>query len=127
MTDAVLDASAVLAVLQKEPGAEEVWRHLPGACLSAVNAAEVASKLVDGGSDPEEAGESLERLGVTLMPFEDCDVVPSARFRTAKGSARLSLGDRACLALALRLELPAVTADRAWAEVDTAVDVKLIR
>ena len=110
MIDVVLDASAVLAVLQDEPGADEVWAHLPGAGLSAVNAAEVVAKLVDGGAAPEEAGELLERLGAEVLPFKVADIAPSACMRRA--SRGLSLGDRACLALAARLSVPAVTADR---------------
>ncbi len=70
MVDVVLDASAVLAVLNGEPGAEAVWEHLPGAQLSAVNAAEVAAKLVDGGLGTERAGQSLDRLGTRVVPFE---------------------------------------------------------
>ncbi|MDX1576490.1 MAG: type II toxin-antitoxin system VapC family toxin [Kiloniellales bacterium] len=125
MADVVLDASAVLAVLQDEPGADEVWDHLPGAGLSAVNAAEVAAKLVDGGAPPEDASEILERLGMTILPFDAVDIVPSARISHA--SRALSLGDRACLSLAMRLEVPAVTADRAWAELSTDLDIQLIR
>ena len=125
MADVVLDASAILAVLQDEPGADEVWDHLPGARLSAVNAAEVVAKLVDGGSAADEAGELLERLGARILPFEAVDIVPSARIR--QGSRSLSLGDRACLALALRLAVPAITADRAWAKLQTDVEVQLIR
>ncbi len=125
MADVVLDASAVLALLQNEPGADQVWRYVPGARLSAVNAAEVVSKLVDGGSAADEAGELLDRLGAEIVPFDAVDVVPSARMR--HGSRALSLGDRACLALALRLAVPAVTADRAWAELRTEVKIQLIR
>ncbi len=127
MADVVLDASAVLAVLNGEPGADEVWRHLPGAHLSAVNAAEVAAKVVDRGDSAEEAGRMLERLGARIVPFEASDVVPSARIRAAKGSAALSLGDRACLSLAVRLGMPALTADRIWAELETGAEIKLIR
>jgi PIN domain nuclease of toxin-antitoxin system len=125
MADVVLDASAILAVLQNEHGADKVWEHLPGAALSAVNAAEVVAKLVDGGSAADEAGELLERLGTRILPFEAVDIVPSARIR--QGSRSLSLGDRACLALALRLAVPAITADRAWAGLQTDVEVQLIR
>lgn len=125
MADVVLDASAVLALLQNEPGSDQVWRHLPGARLSAVNAAEVVAKLVDGGSAAEEAGELLDRLGADILPFDATDVVPSADVR--RDNRGLSLGDRACLALALRLALPAVTADRAWADVGSDVEVQLIR
>lgn len=127
MGDVVLDASAVLAVLNGEPGAEEVWPHLPGARLSAVNAAEVAGKLVDGGLSPDQAGQSLDRLGARIVAFEHGDVVPAARIRLASRSAGLSLGDRACLALAGRLGLPALTADRAWRDLDAGVQVRLIR
>lgn len=125
MADVVLDASAVLALLQDEPGADQVWQYVPGARLSAVNAAEVVSKLVDGGSAADEAGELLDQLGAEIVPFDAVDVVPSARMR--HGSRALSLGDRACLALALRLAVPAVTADRAWSELETEVEIQLIR
>lgn len=127
MADVVLDASAVLAVLNGEPGADEVGVHLPGAHLSAVNAAEVAGKLVDGGASAEAAGRSLDRLGVRIMPFERGDVVPVADIRAASRSAGLSLGDRACLALARRLDLPALTADRQWKDIQVGVEVRLIR
>jgi PIN domain nuclease of toxin-antitoxin system len=120
MADVVLDASAVLALLNSEPGAAEVGAHLPGAFLSAVNAAEVAAKLVDAGAEAEDAGRSLLRLGARILPFEQADVVPAAHLRTASRSAGLSLGDRACLALAERLAVPALTADRAWAELNLA-------
>ncbi|MDH3474685.1 MAG: type II toxin-antitoxin system VapC family toxin [Rhodospirillales bacterium] len=123
----VLDASAVLALLNGEPGAEAVSNHLPGAYLSAVNAAEVAGKLVDGGASPEQAGQVLDRLGARIAAFDRDDVVPAARLRAASRSFGLSLGDRACLALALRLGQPALTADRAWQDLETSVEVRLIR
>ena len=127
MSNVVLDASAVLAVLNGEPGAEAVWDCLPGAHLSAVNAAEVAAKLVDGGIGAEEAGQTLTRLGARVAPFEEVDVVPAARIRAATRAAGLSLGDRACLALARRLGLPALTADRQWRDLQVDVEVRLIR
>jgi len=127
LADVVLDASAVLAVLNGEPGADEVSVHLPGAHLSAVNAAEVAGKLVDGGAGAEAAGRSLDRLGVRIVPFERDDVVPVADIRAESRSAGLSLGDRACLALARRLDLPALTADRQWKDIQVGVEVRLIR
>ncbi len=127
MTDVVLDASAVLAVLNGEPGAEAVWDCLPGAHLSAVNAAEVAAKLVDGGLDAERAGQSLERLGARVVPFDAADVVPVAQIRAVTRSAGLSLGDRACLALAQRLGWPALTADRQWRDIQVDIEVRMIR
>ena len=127
MSEVVLDASAVLAVMHQEPGAEEVWPHLPGAYLSAVNAAEVAAKLVDAGADPAEAGDRLLRLGARVVAFDTGDIVPSAQLRAETRPAGLSFADRACLALARRLGLPAVTADRTWAKIDSEIDVRLIR
>ncbi len=127
MADVVLDASAVLAVLNGEPGADAVWACLPGARLSAVNAAEVAAKLVDGGLGAEGAGQSLDRLGTRVVPFEAADVVPVAQMRSATRAAGLSLGDRACLALARRLGVPALTADRQWRDIQVDVEVRLIR
>ena len=127
MADVVLDASAVLALLNSEPGAAEVESHLPGAFLSAVNAAEVAAKLVDAGADAEDAGRTLLRLGARILPFEQGDVVPAAHLRAVSRSAGLSLGDRACLALAERLAVPALTADRVWAELNLDIEIRLIR
>jgi PIN domain nuclease of toxin-antitoxin system len=128
LADVVLDASAVLAVLNGEPGADEVGVHLPGAHLSAVNAAEVAGKLVDGGRECGSGGPVVGPAGCTgIVPFERGDVVPVADIRAASRSAGLSLGDRACLALARRLNLPALTADRQWKDIQVGVEVRLIR
>ena len=127
MSDVVLDASAVLAVVHDERGADIVRAYLPGAYISAVNAAEVAAKLVDGGIDPHEAGRRLSRLGAQVMAFEPKDVIPGAWLRNTTRSAGLSLADRACLTLAQRLGLPALTADRQWSKLDLEVDVQQIR
>ena len=127
MADVVLDASAVLAVLNREPGAEAVWACLPGARLSAVNAAEVAAKLVDGGLDAEAAGQSLDRLGTRVVPFEAADVVPVAQMRSATRAAGLSLGDRAGLALGRGLGVLEWTEDGQWRDSQGEVGVRLIR
>ena len=127
MSDAVLDASAVLAVLNDETGASTVWNLLPGAMISTVNAAEVAAKLVDAGTEPRMAIEFIQRLGLRIMPFLDADIETTARLRKLSRTLGLSLGDRACLALAMREGLPALTADRAWSGLDIGVEVRLIR
>ncbi len=127
MSDVVLDASAILAIMHAEPGADKVRPYLPGAYLSAVNAAEVTAKLVDGGANPSEAGDRLLRLGPRLMAFDESDVVPGAQLRAESRAAGLSLADRACLTLARRLGVPAVTADRKWATIKSDIDVELIR
>jgi PIN domain nuclease of toxin-antitoxin system len=127
MPDVVLDASAVLALMNDEPGADKVWPHLPGAHLSAVNAAEVVAKLVDAGAESEAAAEALDRLGARIEPFGVDDILPAARIRAVTRSAGLSLGDRACLALASRLQMPALTADREWMRLELGIEVRLIR
>ena len=125
MSDAVLDSSAVLAVILEEPGAERVETLLPGAKVSAVNLGEVVAKLRDLGM-PEETIETV-LSGLQLeVHAHDRDAALAAGFlRPATRSAGLSLGDRACLALAAALGLPAVTADRAWEGVAEAVGVQV--
>ncbi len=130
---AVLDASALLALLKGEPGAERVAEALErGAYLSAVNLAEVLSKLADWGEDPAEAQARMERVGllgaaVEVLPFTGEDALEVARLRALTRAYGLSFGDRACLALARRLGLPALTAERAWAELDLGIPVEVLR
>jgi PIN domain nuclease of toxin-antitoxin system len=128
----VLDASAFLALLRGEPGAERVVEALEkGACLSTVNLAEVLSKLADWGEDPAEAQDRMEReglLGTTeVFAFTGEDALEAAKLRALTRVQGLSFGDRACLALARRLGLPALTAERAWAELGLGIPVKIIR
>ena len=123
----MLDASAALAVLNNEEGASEVWPFLPGALISAVNAAEVAVKLVDGGTEVARTNEFIQRLGLRVIPFDERDVMATVRLRQGSRAAGLSLGDRACLALAERHGVPAVTADREWRRVELDVEIRFIR
>jgi ribonuclease VapC len=123
----VLDASAVLALLQDEPGASEVERHLGRAVMSTVNWAEVAGVLDARGLPPAPLRSAVEALGIEVGAFDvDAADETGALWRTTRETG-LSLADRACLAVARRLELPAVTADRAWLELDVGVDVRCIR
>ena len=115
MADVVLDASAVLALLNREPGGDRVELYLGEGVISAVNAAEVLSKLVDAGLTPEEARESRLLLGLRILGFDLQDAEVVAALRTRTKSKGLALGDRACLALGLRLEAVVVTAERSWA------------
>ena len=124
----VLDASAVLALVQDEPGAELVERELAGAWMSTVNVAEVAGKLVDADLDPRRLGPLLRAAGVRIEPLTVRDAELAGALRAAAGGRGLSLGDRCCLSLALRDPDRAVlTADRAWAMLDLPVTVRLIR
>lgn len=115
MADVVLDASAVLALLNREPGGERVEDYLADGVISAVNAAEVLSKLADAGLTAGEAKESLSLLGISIVAFELRDAEAVAALRGHTKSKGLSLGDRACLALGLRLGAVVVTAERSWA------------
>jgi PIN domain nuclease of toxin-antitoxin system len=126
LNEAVLDSSAVIAVLRAEPGAEKVAAVLPGALISAVNLAEIMTKLCEQGMSGDEARLAIETTGVEVVDFNDEQACLTGRFRNATRSAGLSLGDRACLALAHTRRLPAITADTAWARL-VGFDVVLIR
>jgi PIN domain nuclease of toxin-antitoxin system len=130
---AVLDASALLAFLQGEPGAQIVEEAIPvGAAINVVNYAEVLSRLSDTGAEPETVHRHLRAQGLiggllALMPLDEDDAVTLARLRPLTRTQGLSLGDRACLATGPRLGRPVMTADRGWEAVDVGVPVRLIR
>lgn len=125
----VLDASAVLALIFAEPGSTQVEGHLPGAAISAVNIAEVATRLFARGMPEDTINTIIGSLQLSIRPFDHQQALATARLRPATRSAGLSLGDRACLALAGTLQYPALTADKAWSSIadDIAVTVRLIR
>jgi ribonuclease VapC len=123
----VLDTSALLAVLNREPGLERVVPMLDGALMSAVNWSETFQKAAMYRLDAGGLRSDVEELGVTLVPYTLDDAEETARLWPATRTAGLSLGDRACLALAIRQALPAVTADTAWANLSLGVDVQVIR
>jgi ribonuclease VapC len=126
MTDVVLDASAVLALILGEPGGATVAAQLHEAGLSTVNLAEVAQRLTDQWPDAQ-VTTVLDRLPCEVTDFDRAMAMRAGLMRRATRERGLSLGDRACLALAERLGLPVLTADRAWAELDLGVEVVLIR
>ena len=123
----VLDSSAVLAVINGEAGAERVEDALPGGTISAANFSEVLSKLVDKGHDDGEAVAALDALPLTVLPLDAAQARRAGLLRRQTRRLGLSLGDRVCLALAVELRLPVVTADRAWAQLDLGVEVAVVR
>lgn len=127
MAEAVLDASALLAFLQNEPGADKVEAVLTRACISAVNMAETLSKLVEHGKPLDPVLYQLERLRLPVIPFDAAEAKIVASLWYPTRAAGLSLGDRACLALGLRLALPVLTTERAWAKLKLGVEVGVIR
>ena len=123
----VLDTSALLALLLREPGADRVAAALPAARISAVNFAEVLGVLSRRGLDPVVAAVDLAALRLPVEPFVEHDARQVGAWEAPLHRSGLGLGDRACLALAARLGLPALTADRPWAQIDLGVEVRLIR
>ena len=123
----VLDASAVVALLSDEPGAERVEAALAGSVLSTVNWSEVAQAVLRDGGDPQADLVELRASGVRLEPLDDAVALEAARLHASTRTAGLSLGDRCCLALAAALGRPALTADRAWADLSVGADVEVLR
>lgn len=121
----VLDASALLAFLQGELGAAEVQPLIEHARISAVNWSEVVQKSLVHGVAVDRVERRLLALGLAIEPFTAVDATLAAELWSITHAAGLSLADRACLALARRLGVPAMTTDRAWAPLATAADVTI--
>ena len=126
MRGTVLDASAILAALFREPGAVVVETHYEAGIVSSVNLSEVAAKLSDRGMPSAEARELLAGLGLAVRPFHEDLAYLAGALRDATRTSGLSLGDRACLALGLAEALPVVTVDRKWADISEVVGVEVI-
>jgi ribonuclease VapC len=120
----VLDASALLALFNDEPSAQAVLDALAGDCLlSAVNQTEVLTKLLDKGLSQAEAASVMEAVEIQVVAFDASQSLDAAWLRLKTRAVGLSLGDRACLALARARKAVALTADRPWSQVADVVGV----
>jgi ribonuclease VapC len=122
----VLDASALLALFNDEPGAERVMQALEQPCLlSAANHTEVLTKLLDKGLSPQDAATVMASVELRIVAFDAAQSADAAWLRPATRAVGLSLGDRACLALARAEGAAVLTADKPWLQVAQAVGVRV--
>ena len=127
MSDIVLDASALMAVLREEPGAAAVEAVLDDAAISTVNLSEVQAKLVECGAVAEIAWSWLGGLDLDVIDFDATQARVAGNLRALTRTHGLSFGDRACLALAQILRAPAMTADRAWSGLEVGIEIRTVR
>jgi ribonuclease VapC len=123
----VVDTSAVLAMLFMEPGGDKMADAIGVSYISAANIAEVVAKLLERGQTLAQARKTLDLLQMTVEPVDTDLAIASGALRLVTQPQGLSLGDRLCIALAQRLSLPVLTADKTWADLKLGVEVELIR
>jgi PIN domain nuclease of toxin-antitoxin system len=123
----VFDSSAVLAAIFSEPGAERVVDLLDGGLLSTVNLTEIHTRLLVDGRSPERAWNSIGTLGLYLCTFDDAQARTAAEMISITKPFGLSLGDRACFALAIERNAKVYTTDKAWKNLSLGVEVEVIR
>ena len=127
MSKGVLDASAILALINEEPGSDIVLKHLPGAVVSSVNLSEVATVLTKIGMSKNEIKDTLSSLISEVIDFDGEQAYDAADLYMSTHQHGLSLGDRACISLAQQKKLSVITADKVWAKAKLPVKVTLIR
>jgi PIN domain nuclease of toxin-antitoxin system len=127
MSKVVIDASAVLALLNQEDGSDEIAHLIGNAIISSVNLSEVVAKLADAGIPEQYIEQILSNLNLEVVPFNQEQALIAGKLRPSTKSLGLSLGDRACLALSLSLQLPVVTTDRLWANLNLDIEIRVVR
>ena len=128
MNEVVLDASAILAIIFQERGNERLTDEIMySAVASTVNLAEVQSKLLQKGFDPDEAWEDIQSLVPAAVPFtnEQAKIAGTLIAKTKRFG--LSVGDRSCLALAITLKAPVYTAEQVWTNLKVGIPIHVIR
>lgn len=122
-----LDASALLCLLNDEPGADRVAAVLADSMISTVNYSEVVAKIVERGGSSELIAAMLDPLHLQLVDFDLAQATQAGFLRDATRPMGLSLGDRACLALAATKRLTALTSDHAWKQLESDIPIELLR
>lgn len=122
-----LDASALLAFLFREPGAERVAPLLDDSCMSTVNLAEILGRFARDGHDPRQVLQRTADSPIELVPFLAEDAALTATLEPSTRRLGLSLGDRACLALGITRRIPVVTVDQAWLTTGLGLEIEVIR
>lgn len=127
MSEVILDASALLALLNGEPGHEQVASVLSGSIIGTVNLSEVMAKLVENGMPESQAMSTLHDLDLEIIPFDTDLALRAGALCPRTKPIGMSLGDRACIALGMRLSLPVLTTDRNWQALASEVEIQVIR
>jgi ribonuclease VapC len=127
VSEVVLDASALLALMNGEPGADVVAAAMPEAVIGAVNLSEAVAKLTEAGIELADAWSAATRIARQVIAFDLDQAREAAALRSATRALGLGFGDRACLALAIVRSAPILTADRQWAKLKVGPKVHLVR
>lgn len=127
MTNIVLDASALIALIFQEKGTELVERHLPQAIISAVNLSEVVAFMIRKGHESQSIVNLLMDLAIPVETFDEEQSYIAGQLIATTNAKGLSFGDRACIALAIQKKHPVLTADRVWGSLSLDVLIQIIR
>lgn len=123
----VLDASALLALINEEKGHQSIYNYLPFSCMSTVNLSEVAAVLNKIDIPQKEIIALLNPLIPNIVAFDESQAYKTAELRSLTKKYGLSLGDRACISLGKLYNLTIITSDKAWSNLDLGLNIVLIR
>lgn len=129
MTRFLFDSSVVIAILRRETGYQNGEKYISHGAISAVNWAEVAGFMGRNNAPVDIIQQTLAKYPLKVLPYEEDLVVPTGYLTAGRKRLGLSLGDRACLATAIKYKLPVLTADRVWKELEKELrlDIQVIR
>lgn len=123
----ILDASALLALVFDEPGADVVARLAGGSSILSVNFSEVIQRVISIDGNPDRAEEAVDRLEIEVFSFDRKLARIAAELRQPTAFIGASFADRACLSLGLLTGRPILSSDRAWAKLDLGIEIRMIR